>query len=108
MTETAPLSAPTAFAPADAGAGYKRVLLKLSGEAFGGGKVGVDSAIVQSIAQQLADVVHGGTQVAVVVGGGNFFRGAELAQAGMDRRHAANRPRPDSRDGAGSVSGRIT
>ena len=88
MTETAPLSAPTAFAPADVGAGYKRVLLKLSGEAFGGGKVGVDSAIVQSIAQQLADVVHGGTQVAVVVGGGNFFRGAELAQAGMDRRHA--------------------
>ena len=88
MTETtAPLSAPTAFQPAD-GAGYKRVLLKLSGEAFGGGKVGIDSGIVHSIAQQLADVVAGGTQVAVVVGGGNFFRGAELAQAGMDRRHA--------------------
>jgi len=84
---TAPLSAPTAFAPAERG-GYQRVLLKLSGEAFGGGKVGVDSAIVQSIAHQLADVVHGDTQVAVVVGGGNFFRGAELAQAGMDRRHA--------------------
>ena len=93
MTDTAapghtvPLSAPTAFEPAD-GAGYKRVLLKLSGEAFGGGKVGVDSGIVQSIAEQLAEVVHGGTQVAVVVGGGNFFRGAELSQAGMDRRHA--------------------
>ncbi|MEU2350909.1 UMP kinase [Modestobacter sp. NPDC049651] len=70
------------------GRGYRRVLLKLSGEAFGGGGVGVDSAIVSSIAQELADVVHGGTQVAVVVGGGNFFRGAELAQAGMDRRHA--------------------
>ncbi|ADB76556.1 UMP kinase [Geodermatophilus obscurus] len=84
---TAPLSAPTAFQPAD-GAGYKRVLLKLSGEAFGGGKVGVDSGIVQDIATQLAEVVHGGTQVAVVVGGGNFFRGAELSQAGMDRRHA--------------------
>ena len=84
---SAPMSAPTAFQPAD-GAGYKRVLLKLSGEAFGGGKVGVDSGIVQSIATQLADVVHGGTQVAVVVGGGNFFRGAELSQAGMDRRHA--------------------
>ncbi len=84
---TAPLSAPTAFAPADGG-GYQRVLLKLSGEAFGGGKVGIDSGIVHSIAKQLAEVVGGGTQVAVVVGGGNFFRGAELAQAGMDRRHA--------------------
>ncbi len=93
MTDTAapstytPTSAPTAFQPAD-GAGYKRVLLKLSGEAFGGGGVGVDSGIVQSIAEQLASVVRGGTQVAVVVGGGNFFRGAELAEAGMDRRHA--------------------
>ena len=85
MTDT--VSAPTAFQPAD-GTGYQRVLLKLSGEAFGGGNVGVDSGIVHSIAQQLADVVHAGTQVAVVVGGGNFFRGAELAQAGMDRRHA--------------------
>nr|WP_097194820.1 UMP kinase [Blastococcus aggregatus] len=81
------MSAPTAFQPAD-GSGYKRVLLKLSGEAFGGGKVGIDSGIVHSIAEQLAEVVHKGTQVAVVVGGGNFFRGAELAQAGMDRRHA--------------------
>src|ERR1700753_1314377 len=87
LTDTVPLSAPTAFEPAD-GSGYKRVLLKLSGEAFGGGSVGVDSGIVHRIAAQLAEVVHGGTQVAVVVGGGNFFRGAELAQAGMDRRHA--------------------
>jgi uridylate kinase len=87
LTETVPLSAPTAFRPAD-GSGYQRVLLKLSGEAFGGGSVGVDSGIVHRIAEQLAAVVHGGTQVAVVVGGGNFFRGAELAQAGMDRRHA--------------------
>ncbi|PRY45647.1 uridylate kinase [Geodermatophilus tzadiensis] len=96
MTDTAapqttsqhpPLSAPSAFQPAD-GDGYQRVLLKLSGEAFGGGSVGVDGGIVHSIAEQLASVVHGGTQVAVVVGGGNFFRGAELAEAGMDRRHA--------------------
>ena len=85
--DTVPLSAPTAFEPADGG-GYKRVLLKLSGEAFGGGEVGVDSGIVHGVATQLAEVVHGGTQVAVVVGGGNFFRGAELSQAGMDRRHA--------------------
>jgi uridylate kinase len=80
------------FAPADSvptdGSGYRRVLLKLSGEAFGGGSVGVDGGIVHRIAEQLAEVVHGGTQVAVVVGGGNFFRGAELAEAGMDRRHA--------------------
>ena len=81
------LSAPTAFAPAD-DRGYRRVLLKLSGEAFGGGSVGVDSKIVRGIAEQLAEVVDSGTQVAVVVGGGNFFRGAELSQAGMDRRHA--------------------
>jgi uridylate kinase len=48
----------------------------------------VDAGIIHRIAEQLAEVVGGGTQVAVVVGGGNFFRGAELAQAGMDRRHA--------------------
>ena len=81
------MSAPTAFAPVD-GSGYRRVLLKLSGEAFGGGKVGVDPVIIRAIAEQLAAVVAGGTQVAVVVGGGNFFRGAELSQAGMDRSHA--------------------
>jgi uridylate kinase len=81
------LSAPTGFAPVD-GSGYRRVLLKLSGEAFGGGKVGVDPVIIRTIAEQLAAVVAGGTQVAVVVGGGNFFRGAELSQAGMDRSHA--------------------
>jgi uridylate kinase len=85
--DTVPLSAPSAFEPAD-DTGYKRVLLKLSGEAMGNGRVGVDSATVQDIAEQLAKVVHGGTQVAVVMGGGNFFRGAELSQAGMDRRHA--------------------
>ena len=88
MTDTnPPLSAPTAFQPAD-GNGYHRVLLKLSGETFGGGKVGVDPVIVQGIAEQLAEVAAKGTQIAVVMGGGNFFRGAELSQAGMDRSHA--------------------
>jgi len=53
---TAPLSAPTAFQPAD-DTGYHRVLLKLSGETFGGGKVGVDADIVRGIAEQLAEVV---------------------------------------------------
>jgi uridylate kinase len=65
--------------------GYQRVLLKLSGEAFGGGQVGVDPDVVQTIAREIADVVETGVQVAVVTGGGNFFRGAELQQRGMDR-----------------------
>jgi uridylate kinase len=88
LTDTQPpLSAPSAFEPAGA-SGYTRVLLKLSGETFGGGGVGVDPQIVRSIAEQLAEVVAKGTQVAVVMGGGNFFRGAELSQAGMDRAQA--------------------
>ncbi len=66
----------------------ERVLLKLSGEVFGGGRVGVDPDVVAGIAAELADVVADGTQVAVVVGGGNFFRGAELSQHGMDRARA--------------------
>jgi uridylate kinase len=68
--------------------GYKRVLLKLSGEAFGGGRVGVDPDVVSTIAGEIADVVRNGTEVAIVVGGGNFFRGAELQQRGMDRARA--------------------
>ncbi len=68
--------------------GYKRVLLKLSGEVFGGGRVGVDPNVVGGIALEIADVVRKGTQVAIVVGGGNFFRGAELQQRGMDRARA--------------------
>ncbi|MCH1868683.1 UMP kinase [Nocardioides sp. CFH 31398] len=65
--------------------GYQRVLLKLSGEVFGGGRVGVDPDVVQKIAGEIAAVQRAGTQVAVVTGGGNFFRGAELQQRGMDR-----------------------
>jgi uridylate kinase len=67
---------------------YHRVLLKLSGEVFGGGQVGVDPVVVNDIAREIADVVRSGVQVAVVVGGGNFFRGAELHKAGMDRARA--------------------
>ncbi len=66
----------------------QRVLLKLSGEVFGGGRVGVDPDVVAGIARQIADVVRSGAQVAIVVGGGNFFRGAELSQHGMDRARA--------------------
>jgi uridylate kinase len=67
---------------------YKRVLLKLSGEVFGGGQLGVDPRVVSSTAQQIAEVVKSGVQVAIVVGGGNFFRGAELQQLGMERDRA--------------------
>jgi uridylate kinase len=69
--------------------GYNRVLLKLSGEVFGGEKgIGVDPDVVHDIAGQIADVVRSGVQVAIVVGGGNYFRGAELQQRGMDRARA--------------------
>ena len=65
---------------------WNRVLLKLSGEAFAGGeKLGIDPVTVASIARQIADVVRDGVQVGVVVGGGNMFRGALLAQRGVDR-----------------------
>ncbi len=64
---------------------YHRVLLKLSGEVFGGGRVGVDPDVVSTIAQEIASVQRTGVQVAVVTGGGNFFRGAELNQRGIDR-----------------------
>jgi uridylate kinase len=67
---------------------YKRVLLKLSGEVFGGGKVGVDPDVVRGIAREIAEVQRSGVQVAIVTGGGNFFRGAELQQHGMDRARA--------------------
>lgn len=68
---------------------YRRVLLKLSGEAFGGGKLGVDPDIISGIAAEIGEVVSTtGVQVAVVTGGGNFFRGAELQTRGMDRARA--------------------
>lgn len=65
----------------------RRVLLKLSGEAFGGGTLGVNPDIVSSIAKEIAEGVKS-AEVAIVVGGGNFFRGAELSQRGMDRSRA--------------------
>ncbi|RDI65122.1 UMP kinase [Nocardia pseudobrasiliensis] len=71
--------------PEPARKGYRRVLLKLGGEMFGGGSVGLDPDVVQMVAEQIADVVSTGVQVAVVNGGGNFFRGAELEERGLDR-----------------------
>jgi uridylate kinase len=67
--------------------GKRRVLLKLSGEAFGGGSLGVNPDVVASLAREIA-VAAETVEVAIVVGGGNFFRGAELSQRGMDRGRA--------------------
>ena len=74
-----------AIAPDQDGVLPRRVLLKLSGEMFGGGEVGVDPDVVANVARQIADVVRSGVQVALVVGGGNFFRGSELHERGIDR-----------------------
>ena len=68
--------------------GYHRALLKLGGEMLGGGSLGVDPDVVHSVAAQIAEVVRTGVQLAVVIGGGNYFRGAELSQRGMDRDRA--------------------
>ncbi|HEX5739974.1 MAG TPA: UMP kinase [Pilimelia sp.] len=64
------------------------MVLKLSGEVFGGGSVGVDPDVAQAIARQIALVARTGIQVSAVIGGGNFFRGAELQKRGMDRARA--------------------
>jgi uridylate kinase len=65
----------------------RRVLLKLSGEAFGAGSLGVNPDVVSAIAKEIADAAKK-VEIAIVVGGGNFFRGAELSQRGMDRSRA--------------------
>jgi len=72
---------------ADESTGRRRVLLKLSGEAFGGGQLGVNPDVVSQMAREIAAAVDQ-VEIAVVVGGGNFFRGAELSQRGMDRGRA--------------------
>lgn len=68
--------------------GQRRVLLKLSGEVFGGGEVGLNTHVLTRIASEIKEAVSAGVQVAIVVGGGNFFRGAQLQEAGMDRARA--------------------
>lgn len=70
------------------GPSMRRVLLKLSGEAFGGGRIGIDPDVVNNIARQIVQATAQGVEVAIVVGGGNFFRGKELSQRGMDRARA--------------------
>src|SRR6201746_1097919 len=65
----------------------RRVLLKLSGESFGGGSLGVNPDVVSALAKEIA-LAAKDVEIAIVVGGGNFFRGAELSQRGMDRGRA--------------------
>ena len=68
---------------------YNRVLLKLSGEALAGDLgYGIDPKVVDDLAEQIADIVHDGVQLAVVVGGGNIFRGLAGSAEGMDRAQA--------------------
>ncbi len=65
---------------------YRRVLLKLSGEALMGDlEYGIEPGVIQRIAAEVADVHKLGVEIAIVIGGGNIFRGAGLARAGMDR-----------------------
>jgi len=65
---------------------YRRILLKLSGEALMGVKnYGIDPDVIKRIAEEIHDLIQSGIEVAIVIGGGNIFRGAGLAQAGIDR-----------------------
>ena len=65
---------------------YKRILLKLSGEALQGDEgFGIDPTVLDRMAQEIKELIDMGVQVAVVIGGGNLFRGAGLAKAGMNR-----------------------
>ncbi len=70
----------------DAGPAYKRVLIKLSGEALLGDEVyGIDPKVLSRLAGELIELSANGVQVAIVIGGGNIFRGAGLAEGGMER-----------------------
>jgi len=68
---------------------FKRILLKISGEALmGDGKYGISPPILSQIAQEIADVHHLGVEIAIVIGGGNIFRGIAASASGMDRASA--------------------
>src|SRR5512132_619729 len=82
---TAPLAAVPAAAPGPAPA-YQRILLKLSGEALmGEDPYGINREVIDRIVAEIGEVVRLGVQVAVVIGGGNIFRGVAPGAAGMDR-----------------------
>ena len=68
---------------------YKRILIKLSGEALAGERgVGIDIQTVQTIAKEIQEVHSLGIEIALVIGGGNLWRGEPAAEAGMDRDQA--------------------
>jgi uridylate kinase len=68
---------------------YKRILLKLSGEVLtGGGNYGIDPTVIQKIAQEIKEVKNLGVEIAIVIGGGNIFRGVAASAKGMDRASA--------------------
>ena len=92
-TATAPL--PTAAPPAAKAPGpaYKRILLKLSGEALmGDTSYGIERETIDRIVQEIADVLRAGVEIAIVIGGGNIFRGVSVGAAGMDRAIAGAHP----------------
>ncbi|MFN5416189.1 MAG: UMP kinase [Flavobacteriia bacterium] len=67
---------------------YKRILLKLSGESLMGDKqFGIDNNRINSYAKQIKEICESGVQVAIVIGGGNIFRGVQAEEGGMDRTH---------------------
>ena len=68
--------------------GVRRVLLKLSGETFGGGEVGLDTDVLSRVASEITDAVNSGIEVAIVVGGGNFWRGVKDGGGRMERTRA--------------------
>ncbi len=84
--ETASVETPTTGED-DSVPAPRRVLLKLSGEAFGAGSLGVDPQVISSLAAEIAAAAKE-VEIAIVVGGGNFFRGAELSRSGMERARA--------------------
>jgi uridylate kinase len=89
QTVDEPNAAPKAVAPDD-DREPTRLLLKLSGEAFGRSGAGVDAALLAEICKEIAQATTLGAQLAIVVGGGNIIRGAQLAQAGVVQRATAD------------------
>jgi uridylate kinase len=85
----APAAPPVTRPPLAPGVKYRRILLKLSGEALMGGKGGgIDPVVLAQIADELIDVHSLGVEMALVIGGGNIFRGVAASTAGMDRASA--------------------
>ncbi|MCS6971571.1 MAG: UMP kinase [Turneriella sp.] len=79
-------SPPAAPAPITEGRVFRRVVLKLSGEILAGeDKHGINGAVIRALAEEIRDIHREGTEIAIVIGGGNIFRGVKAVSAGMDR-----------------------